>query len=83
MSAYDKFLSTLVDKIFDEATYNKDWTWNQLAGKANLCYTTVYNLGMRITQAPSLRTVFKLCNALDMDVNVVKKELKKAKRKAA
>ena len=70
---YETRLDDLVDELFNEAS--RYWTWPELAHEAGLAYSTVYNLGERVTRLPQLRTVYRLADALGMDVQVVKRRL--------
>ena len=67
---YEQYLDRVVDVLFKEAA--KDYTWEEWADKAGLARTTVYNLGMRVTQRPQLRTVFLLAKAIGVELPSVK-----------
>jgi AraC-like DNA-binding protein len=65
--SYEQYLDQLVDVIFSKAA--KKYTWEELADQAGLSRRTVYNLGMRVTRFPQLRTVYLLSRV----VNVLRK----------
>lgn len=71
---YERFLTKLTDQLFD-AAYMEGLTWIGFAKRAGLAYTTVYNLGMRITRYPQLRTIYKLAKAVGMDVKIIKEKV--------
>lgn len=79
---YEAKLTELVDDIYEAATDVWDFSWFQLANESGLAYNTVYRLGMRITRWPQLQTIFKLARAVGMDVNLVDRQLRMARRAA-
>lgn len=72
---YEVFLAGVVDQIFDHATYRYDLNWPELAARAGVAGSTVYRLGMRQTRLPLLRTVYKLADAVGMNVRLIKRQL--------
>lgn len=71
---YEKFLVKLTDQLFDMA-YMEGLTWIGFAKRAGVSYTTVYNLGMRITRYPQLRTIYRLAKAVGLDVRLIKEKV--------
>lgn len=86
MSSFFEVLKRIRKEIFD-AAFDVDvcgfQTVNQLADAANLGWTTVDNLRCGSTKEPRLRTIYKLCKAVKMDIALVHEELgiKRKKRK--
>lgn len=74
MTHYERFLNNLVDEVFERAV-EMDLSWIDLADRAGVSATTVYNLGNRVTRFPLLRTFFLLARAVRMNVRLIKKEL--------
>lgn len=66
-----KALHRVVDQIFEEA-YRMDLSWSELAERAGLSLSTVYNLGNYDTLYPRAATVFQLAQAVGFKVEVVK-----------
>lgn len=56
-----------------EMTYQKLWTWADLARQANVTQPTLYALkaGRR---NPSMRTIYKIAHALDVDPQEIVKQ---------
>jgi len=79
--SYFADLHKLVDHIFTEAC-DLEWTWSRLAEEAGVAYTTVDNLGMRRTQRPQFRTIYRLAAAVGYDLVAQPKPKRKAKSKA-
>lgn len=75
---YEKALEAATDVIFDYATYQLDWTWQTLAIKAEVNYSTVRRLGSRVTRYPQWRTFWKLAKACGLEMQFV--ELRPARR---
>jgi hypothetical protein len=73
---YIQRLDEIIDELFSAATYQCDWTWNQFAAESGLAYSTVCRLGERTTRVPHLRTIFRMANAVGMDVKVLKRKLR-------
>lgn len=63
---YEQYLNQVVDVLFNKAAEN--YTWEEWADKAGLNQRTVYNLGMRETRFPQLRTVFSLAKAIGIEL---------------
>lgn len=76
MNHYERFLVRITDEVFDEA-YRMGLTWIGLARKSGLCYSTVHSLGTRKTRFPQLRTIFLLAKAVRMNVQLLKKEIRR------
>lgn len=75
---YFASLHKLVDLIFLEAS-ELEWTWSRLAEVAGVGYLTVDNLGMRRTQRPQFRTIYRLAAAVGFEI-VTQSNPKKKKR---
>lgn len=69
---YYRALHSIVDAVYEEAAQSS-WNWFQLSKQSGISYTTVYNLGERITRWPQFRTIFKLCRAVGWDLTISKK----------
>lgn len=67
---YYRELHKIVDRVFEEASSNFDWTWGQLAVEAGLGYNTVANLGDRKTKWPRFSTIWRLCKAVGFDLDI-------------
>lgn len=67
---YNAYLNRVVDYIFNEAA--KHYTWSELASEAGISYTTVHRLGTRKTKYPQLRTIFLLCKATNISIDIYK-----------
>jgi TolA-binding protein len=76
--AYFSSLHHILDEIYDVASKEFKWTWEQLANRANLAYVTVYNLGERQTRFPRYQTVYKLAKAVGW--NLIAQAEKKPKK---
>lgn len=74
---YKQFLNHVVDEIFSKAKVQQI-TWSGLAKRAKLCPQTVQNLGTRKTKLPQLRTVYQLCKAVGIEVQLVKRRIRLA-----
>lgn len=72
---YKQFLNHVVDKVFSKAE-TQQITWNNLAKKAKLCPQTVQNLGTRKTKLPQLRTVYQLCGAVGIEIQLVGRRMR-------
>lgn len=72
--AYFAALHAIVDEVYTEAADTYDWTWSQLATNAELCHATVAKLGDRETKWPRFSTIYKLCQAVGIDLQLVKKK---------
>jgi len=69
-----KYLAALeraVDVIFEYATFQLDWDWDDLAVEAQLCKQTVYKLGNRETRYPRWQTFWKLATACGLEMQFV------------
>jgi len=72
-------LNRLLDKIFDWCD-DHDYTWYDMAIMSGLSYSTIYNLGERITVFPQLRTVMLLTKGVGYTLhldNKIKLKIKK------
>ena len=81
MNDYERFLSRLVDDLFNEA-YGQKLSWKDFAKTSNLSYSTIVRLGTRVTRFPRLDTIFKIARALGKVIEI-KKRIKRKLRKAA
>jgi len=68
---YVAALEKATDVIFEYATYQMDWDWDQLADEAGLCRATVHRLGNRITQLPRWQTFWKMATACGLEMQFV------------
>ncbi len=75
---YFRELHQIIDAVFSEAYEHYQWNWEQLAANSGLAYATVANLGERRTRWPQLRTVWRLCKAVNWDL--ITQEQPKGKR---
>jgi DNA-binding phage protein len=77
-TSYAKWLEEQLSDIFN-AAFDEDICGfeniNQLAEEANLAWDTVYNLRNHYTRFPQMQTIFKLCLAIKMDINLVKEDM--------
>jgi len=74
---YEQYLIRLTDEIFERACDEMSWTWNELADHANVSRSAVARLGNYITKLPRLQTFYKLASAVDMDLELVTKQVVK------
>lgn len=74
-----RYLHKVIDEIFLESSDAYDWTWNQLASRANLSYQTVQKLGMRETRWPHFKTIYKLAKAVGWHLELAPTKNKKGK----
>lgn len=72
-----KQLHQLIDQVYDEADA-RGYTWQELAEKAGLCYTTVRKLGRYDTMYPRTQTVMFLARAVGFRVEFVREAAKAA-----
>ena len=79
---YMKALHDLVDKIYRLAA-DEGWGWNDLADEAGVAHATVYRLGMRQTQWPEFRTVYRLATAVGCELELMQRKEFKNYRKVA
>lgn len=79
---YFRSLHHALDLIFEEAANTYQWTWEQLASHANVCYLTVYNLGERQTRYPRYHTVYKLAKAVGWKLIVQAEKVEKKSAKS-
>jgi DNA-binding phage protein len=66
--AYFESLHQIIDRIYELAANDYEYTWCQLATHANLAYETVVNLGERQTRFPRFQTVYKLAKAVGFNL---------------
>lgn len=62
---WKKFLARVQKLVWESQTGS---TWQDLADKSGLSVVTVMNFAHSTTKQPGLLTVWKLCEALDIDV---------------
>lgn len=74
-------LHKVIDEIYDEAQ-NLDWSYEELARKARLSYTTVWRLGTFETMYPRAATVFALAKAVGFEL-ILKRTAFKLKLRSA
>jgi hypothetical protein len=82
---FEKFLDTVIDDIFD-ANYSNpttDGNWWRLSKASGVSYGSVVNLGNRDTKSPHLKTVYRLAEAVGIDVRLIKQKVKLYKGEAA
>lgn len=87
---FRQHLRGLLDDIF-EAAFDEDIcgfnSENDLADAAGVCWGTVHNLYSRQTKEPRHSTIWKLCKAVKMDIELAREQLglpaKRKSRKAA
>ena len=75
---YVRALEAATDMIFEYATHQLDWSWQDLASEAQVNYSTVRRLGERITRFPQWRTFWKLAKACGLEMQFV--ELRPSRR---
>lgn len=63
-------LNLIVDQLFNEA-YDKKWDYRDLASAAGLADKTVRRIELRKTRVPYLRTVWKMAEALGLNIDIV------------
>lgn len=68
---YKAALDAAVDVLFDFASRELEWTWDELASRAQLSYKTVYRLGTRKTRLPRWQTFWKLATACNLRLTFV------------
>jgi DNA-binding XRE family transcriptional regulator len=74
-TAYERELDVLLDQIFEEW----DKSWEDLADKADLAMSTIYNIGNRVTRIPQFKTVWKLARAIGFQLQLTRvQKLRKA-----
>ncbi len=78
-SLYRRFLDEQIEIIFDN-TINKGWGYNRVADEAGIAVSTVWNLFRGVTQEPRLSTLWKLGDAVGMDVKLAKQSLAKLRK---
>ena len=78
--AYYRQLHRIIDDIFTRAANEYDMTWSQLASHAGCAYATVAKLGDRETKFPRHMTIFKLAQAVGLELEL--QEPPKAQKKA-
>ena len=78
---FNQHLRQLRRDIFD-AAFDPDIcgfaTINELANSAGLAWTTVDNLYRGVTKDPKHQTIFKLCKAIQMDLDLAKEAIRAA-----
>lgn len=74
-------LNEYVNRIYNEAN-RQDLSWSELAQKAGLADSTVYNLGNVVTQEPRFSTIVKLARAVGWELTL-RAELKVRGRRVA
>jgi DNA-binding phage protein len=74
---FDPWLRQLLRDIFESADDVWGMSTAELAREADLCWQTVHKIRNKITKEPRLRTVFKLCKAVGMDLKLVRQSLRK------
>ncbi len=58
-------LHRAIDAVYDAAD-RRGYTWQELAGRAGLCYSTVRNLAKYNTMYPRAQTVMLLARAVGL-----------------
>ncbi len=76
---YYKELDSILDQLFEDAA-KKRWTWQRLAAESKLSYSTVLNLGNRVTRFPRFKTVLCIARALGQTLKLT---ISGTKRRAA
>jgi len=79
---YTAKLESFVDDIYEIAHDVWDYSWAELAEQAGCSYTTVWRLGMRVTRWPRLQTIYKLAQAVGMDIGLLRGEIDQMARAA-
>jgi len=79
---YMNDLHKAVDQIFEKAADEYDWSWKEFAENANVSYITVTKLGNRETRYPRHCTIYKLAEAVGMELTLSKRQVK-LRRKVA
>jgi len=72
-------LHKILDEIFEKASKEYNWSWNQLAAHSNLGYQTVANLGDRVTHYPRFYTVFKLAASVGWKLSLAEGQKRAAR----
>jgi hypothetical protein len=75
MSSYERKLDQLLDVIF--ARFG-GLSYPKLSAKSGLAISTIYNIDMRITRLPRLKTIFALARVAKMDIQLVAREVQRA-----
>lgn len=79
--AYYKYLDNLLDQFYDES-FERGWTWKDLASNSNLSYGTIFAIGHHYVRYPRLFTIYKIAKALGYELSV-QRVVSLKKRKAA
>ena len=77
-TAYEIWQDRLLTEIFAEAEGLWMWSLPELAAEAGLATSTVYKLYHRETKWVRSTTLFALCEAIGMDLQLVRREEAKA-----
>lgn len=79
--AYYKYLDNLLDQFYVES-YERGWSWKDLASKSNLSYSTIFAIGHRYVRYPRLFTIYKIAKSLGYEL-AVQRVVSLKKKKAA
>ena len=74
---FDPWLRQLLKDIFESADEVWDMSIADLAYNAGLHYQTVLRIRNKQTKEPKMRTVYKLCKAVGMDMRIVQESRRK------
>ncbi len=72
---YEMWRDQLLDDIFESARDVWHFSMSDLTEHSGLASATVYRYRDRKVVHPRLQTVFKLCRAVGMDIEIVKEDL--------
>jgi hypothetical protein len=66
---YFQQLDKVLDKLFQIAVHDK-LSWSDLANASGMAYSTIVNLGERITKRPQYRTVLLLAKTVGRTIAI-------------
>lgn len=79
ISGFDRAFAGIVGRLERELN-SFDWSWKHLAERAGVSVGTIHKIRMRdYADSPRLRTVWKLCHAVGLELTTVeRKRLRRA-----